>query len=212
MASSTSTPFSSGSQFRHVLAAAEADDGRIRIACDTEFQGPLTLTIQFAARLDDRLLVQLYRSPAVPEPPIRLPLNSLLSGADLCRRIILRPTKLITRWLSPVQVMMDLFQLNGITPLSRRMGDRELTTPAKAVRLILIGHFWTADLFRIFGRNFLAGLLRGDDSEASLSLQANKLLGFREVSPSLRYREPVVEYINLPQPARQIPRWRRLWE
>jgi hypothetical protein len=43
----------------------------IRLACDSEFESPHTLTMQFAVRVKDRIIVQVYRSPAIPGPSYR---------------------------------------------------------------------------------------------------------------------------------------------
>lgn len=58
-------------------------DGVIRIVCDTEFHGPHTLTVQFAVRIGDEIVVQVYRSPALPAPPDGLRLAKLLPAGIL---------------------------------------------------------------------------------------------------------------------------------
>lgn len=51
--------------FDHIAALR----GRpLQVACDTEFEGTLTLTIQFAIRVGGRIVVQVYHSPAIPTP------------------------------------------------------------------------------------------------------------------------------------------------
>ena len=51
------------------LPFAPNGPNEIRIACDTEFQGPHTRTTQFTARVGDKIAVQVYRSPAIPNLP-----------------------------------------------------------------------------------------------------------------------------------------------
>jgi hypothetical protein len=48
------------------------DNGNVAVACDTEFNGPHTLTIQFATRLsDNEIAVQVYSSPPSRTCPTR---------------------------------------------------------------------------------------------------------------------------------------------
>jgi hypothetical protein len=172
-------------------------NGVVRIACDTEFEGPHTLTIQFATRLGNQLAVQLYRSPAVPEPP---PWQSLKRGfPDLrqwCAGVILRPVKVITRTLSPVRVLTDLYQLKGVKPRSRIKAQEQSPSASgvKALTLLLVAHYWPADFFRVFGRTFFANLVRArGEAGIKLYVQSNKLLGFREKGC---YQPPVLEYVR----------------
>src|SRR5579859_624722 len=52
--------------------------GHVTVACDTEFKGPHTLTIQCAARVGDAVVVQVSSSPDVPPQP---------GGEALARRL-----------------------------------------------------------------------------------------------------------------------------
>src|SRR4051794_41064973 len=84
--------------------------GQVHIACDTEFDGPHTLTAQFAARVKDDILVQVYRSPAVPDLPADFDLDDFLPDELRNRygKVILRPVKTLSSKLSPVRVLADL--------------------------------------------------------------------------------------------------------
>src|SRR5215510_11106797 len=68
----------------------------ITISVDTEYIGPQTLTIQTAARLDaDTLVVQLYRSAAVPDLPPAWDQSRYLPITDekygrFCKQVIVR--------------------------------------------------------------------------------------------------------------------------
>src|SRR5260370_28456529 len=55
--------------------------GMMRIACDTEFAGTHTLTAQFAIRVGADVVVQIYRSPDVPQPPRGFDPNTFLPKA-----------------------------------------------------------------------------------------------------------------------------------
>src|SRR5687768_2823859 len=87
----------------------------VTIACDSEFFGPHTLTVQAAARLDpDTLAVQVYRSTAIPELPASFDPRAFLPlGKDgygrFCKKIVVRPVKLLTADLSPGRLFRDLY-------------------------------------------------------------------------------------------------------
>src|SRR5262245_53922623 len=66
--------------------------GAIAVACDTEFDGPLTLTAQFALRLGDQIVVQLYKSPEIPSPPRAWDPGRLSRGLRRwCAGVVVRP-------------------------------------------------------------------------------------------------------------------------
>jgi hypothetical protein len=68
-------------------------DRPILIACDTEFQGPHTLSIQVAYSIGGGVAVQVYRSPAVPEmPPLDLEAHLPRQLRRLTGAVLLRPT------------------------------------------------------------------------------------------------------------------------
>lgn len=182
--------------------------GPIRIACDTEFEKADTLTAQFATRIGDKIIVQLYRSSRVTEPlslaEIRQKLPDL---SKWCSDIILRPVKVLTPDLSPVQVLCDLFRLDGVVPVPWQDGAVPVQDDGEAigytsmvklagsaqrtVKLQLIGHFLTADFLRCFGGKFNANLLTPDDSTPEVFVRSSKLLGFAGHN---KYQPPIVEY------------------
>jgi hypothetical protein len=167
----------------------------IRLACDSEFEGPHTLTVQFAVRVEDQIIVQVYRSPAIPEPS-KLNINGFTTMfKPWCTKVVVRPIKLITRKLSPVRVLTDLFQWKEVKPLSRlKGGDPAIVDLAEPINVTLIAHYWPADFFRIFGSEFFNNLaLACTEAKIRLFIQANKLLMFREKG---RYTPPVLEYIR----------------
>src|SRR5262245_43762287 len=90
-------------------------DGHATIACDTEFKGPHTLTVQFAARLGDDIVVQVYSSPAIPEQPDPEKLKPLLPpGLEAPGRgVVIREGRTIPADLSPAHVLADLFGIRG---------------------------------------------------------------------------------------------------
>src|SRR5262249_23439633 len=152
----------------------------LEVSVDTEFSGSHTLTIQACCRIGkDALAVQVYRSADVPRPPRGFdPAHYLLDGARarFVRRILYRPVKLIEPTLSPVRMVAALLGISGLRPLSRADGQAlidgsEEARPTNAswdarrrawrtptIRLVLVGHFLSADLGRVFGRDFYAGL------------------------------------------------------
>src|SRR5206468_555158 len=116
-----------------------------------------------------------------------------------CDEVILRPIKLITAKLSPMRVLVDLFQLENCTPLFRPKGDVlcKSSAPCEPITLTLIAHFWTADLFRIFGQRFLATLLAAEQGNSRLRVQPNKLLRFCEGGRGASlYVDPVLGYFR----------------
>src|SRR5262245_40064439 len=67
-------------------------DGNINVACDTEFKGPHTLTIQFAAHRGDDIVVQVYSSLSIPIQPGAGAIRSHHpSGLESqCRKVVIR--------------------------------------------------------------------------------------------------------------------------
>jgi hypothetical protein len=170
--------------------------GPVRIACDTEFEGLHTLSIQFATRVGRDLIVQVYHSPAIPSPPAGFDLDDFLPDSVRQRfdRVVLRPVKKIERRLSPVRALADLLDLRGLQPMAKQNGDplknrNQLSDP---VLLLLIGHFWPADFFRVFGERFYASLV-----QSQVSVQSRKLLKYRDQAPGAnRYHDPILEYVR----------------
>lgn len=96
----------------------ERTGGHVIVACDTEFKGPHTLTIQFAARVGDDIVVQVYSSPGVPRLPSPRKLLHLvepvLKAAGV--RVVIRPGKPITADLTPVQVLAEVEEVGDADP------------------------------------------------------------------------------------------------
>src|SRR5262249_22459631 len=102
-----------------------AHDGRVTVACDTEFKGPHTLTLQCAARLrDGSLAIQLYHSPVVPAPPRKFDVKHYLPGSlqtqgQSCDRVVLCTVKPLTDELSPRRILADVLDLRGVEVIAR---------------------------------------------------------------------------------------------
>lgn len=194
-----------------------AIDGEIDVAVDTEYQGTHTLTVQAAARIGPHTLaVQLYRSPAVPGLPAGFEVEKYLPPeryGQFFRGIVVRPVKPLSADLSPMRMIADLFDLDGIEILTRAEGRGLIDgfgtpdEPGPAVRpenavwqprkqrwklprltVTLVGHYLRADLARLFGRDFTAGLLAEDIALASTGKQ------LRFVERGDRRNLPVLEY------------------
>lgn len=176
---------------------AESGDQPVRIACDTEFQGPLTLTCQFAARVGDDMAVQIYRAPEVPLPRERDVRRHLPGGlAGGWGRLLLRPPQPLDAGLSPVRVLADLFGLAGVRAVPRAAGE----APSQAARhgppltVELVAHFWRADFLRVFGADFFAGLLPLL-RDGSLTVRDGRTLGYANGRGN-PYQPPVLEYAD----------------
>lgn len=199
---------SRGRNIDQLLQMQKRAGGLLRIAADTEFEGADTLTAQFATRIGDKIIVQLYRSSRVTEPlslaEIRQKLPDL---SKWCSDVILRPVKVLTPDLSPVQVLRDLFRLDGVVPVPWQDGAAPVQDDGEAIgysgkvtqagsaqrtlKLQLIGHFLSADLLRCFGGKFNANLLTPDNSTPEVFVRSSKLLGFAGHN---KYQPPIVEY------------------
>jgi hypothetical protein len=171
-------------------------DRPILIACDTEFQGPHTLSIQFACRIDGGVAVQVYHSPAVPEMP-RIDLRNHLPRRLRCLSgpIVLRPAKVIRPDLSPARVIADLYNNDAIVPVSRATAEsvRCVAEMAQPWAVLWIAHFWSADFLRTFGARFFQSLLRLPPGQGRrLIIEGHKTLRFKVVGN--RYASPVLDY------------------
>jgi hypothetical protein len=173
--------------------------GIIRIACDTEYRDTQTLTSQFAVRLDQDIVVQVYHSPAIPPPPDANVLLGLLPDGILepSQKLIIRPAKPLDLHLSPVRVLADLFGFTDMQAISEIVDGFEGSKAALAPPILVtfIAHFWTADFFRVFGQRHFTSLIRRQSEGGTLVIQARKLLAFKEVSKTGdRFLDPVLEY------------------
>jgi hypothetical protein len=192
------------------------------IACDTEFKGPHTLTVQAAARIsDDTIAVQVYHSPSVPGLPDSFNADDYLPVTEdrygrFCKNIVIRPVKELSPDLSPSRIYRDLFDLDGLEFRSRSEGvsmieQFGLAEPipenvlkdkrpgrwrVPALKLTLVGHYLRADFGRIHGRDFLEALWRPDPSyKGQLSIREQKLISFVEKRGSRVFNDPTLEYL-----------------
>ncbi len=188
----------------------------ISIALDTEFQLGHTLTIQAAARLGRRLLVQLYHSPAIPPLPSDLDLQDYLPRTaggygygEFFDALTLRRPKRIHSRLSPVELLNDLFGIHPpLTPVSREsayallwqngpFGDRDSGVEGRSalqLQLVLVGHFWPSDFLRVFGHEFYYELLQRPTASPSVQLFDGKIMrcivkhpGFIDFNPAVQF-------------------------
>jgi hypothetical protein len=171
----------------------DAGDHRVRIACDTEFQGPLTLSAQFSVRSGDDLIVQVYRNPVLPQQPV---IDFAEFQAELqpyCKRLVVRPIGVLGPTITPVAIIRDLLGVYNIFGVPRAEMEFERATK-EGYDLELIGHFWPADFFRIYSSNFFTGLLRDrSDPNRRLNLRADKTICFREARG---YQDPSLEFAS----------------
>lgn len=100
------------------------------IAVDTEFEGPLTLTVQTAMRLDpETILVQVYRNPTIPLPPDDFDITTYIPTdperyGRFCKRILFRPVKHLTQEFSPGMMLRDLLGRVDLQCVNRGLGIR----------------------------------------------------------------------------------------
>ena len=182
----------------------------VEIAVDTEFEGTDALTIQFAMRIGQDVVVQLYRSPHVPTMPKPFPIDKYLPRTQygrFCRKVILRPVQMITSTLSLADVVLDLVGLHGLRTDSRGEGrtatydrdhdyrqacdtcwdEKRGRWNVPTVKVHLIGHFLSADLGRCLGARFVKSLLEADRlGSHPLALQTRKLLALVPTARSRR--------------------------
>lgn len=187
----------------------------VALAVDTEYHGPDTLTIQFAARTgEDEITVQLYHSPQVSRfphtrcNPIPIRTQEPGRGHSAPTRIVVRPPRRITTDLSPARVLLDLFGIGGVDPVGRIDGDRLLAEHAASevgrpgamkpprLRINVFGHHLEADFARSFGSSFYGSLFVDDrdrSGRGAVMIQARPQPGL--VANYMGSRRPVVEYV-----------------
>jgi hypothetical protein len=73
------------------------------------------------------------------------------------------------------------------------VGRRDAPVEPSTIRVVLVGHFLTADIGRLFGRPFYDSISR-PETGPPLGLRDSKLIGFRHVGPHGAFASPVVEY------------------
>jgi hypothetical protein len=179
--------------FAQLIELLERHGGRLVIACDTEYKGPHTLTVQFAVRLGRTIIVQVYYSPAIlPQPDADKLLPHIRKLKKRCRNIIIREGRPLSADLSPARVLAALFGMRGVEPMPRsalRAGEQ----PAGVLDVTFVAHFWTADFFRIFGREFTHSLYDSQLLGGGLYIENRKLLAYKEGN-GYRSDAPVLEY------------------
>jgi hypothetical protein len=108
------------------------------------------------------------------------------------QKIIVRRGRSIFPSLSPVWVLEHLFGL----PSSETVEPNPWTPAGQLagyLTMILVGHYWNADFFRIFGQDFFTGLLLDLVRNGRLAIRGHKTPAFKEVGP-YRCTDPVLEY------------------
>lgn len=198
---------------------------RVTIAVDSEFKDTHTLLVQCAGRIDsDTVAVQLYRSPLVPDLPADFDIQQYVgltpeAYGPFCKRLILRPVKLLPSDLSPAGMALDLCGIVGpevllrsegqemaaaFTPRNAQEGDAlpyksELDPEAMAwwsrTKVTVVAHFLRADFCRIFGRQVFEDLKpAGDKESGDVVVRSRKLLQFIEKKGSWSNAQPVLSY------------------
>lgn len=188
----------------------------IEIAIDSEFQGVHTLSVQAATRTNfENLVVQVYRSPSVPDYSSDFRIKHYLPPTDygrFCSRIRRRRIAVLSTRLSPVRLFSQIFDFKSLKPISRFKGDQMVQNSSlqligaewdKAkkrwklpkIKITLIGHFLTADFGRIFGTDFYADLFAGDGTKPSpVVFNGSRNLMFVEQYSTFANTSPVIEY------------------
>jgi hypothetical protein len=180
----------------------------IRLAVDTEFHGPLTLTVQVAARLGpDRLAVQMYHHEMLPcQPADCEPDFSVAGYRARFTRLEIRPFKVLTSNLSPGAMITDILGIDGFESFSRSAAhgfirsigvppDRDTVHPeyrnvrwngkkqiwqVPEVNLTIIGHFLRADICRMFGWKFVNDMRSGTHGVQPVHLADGKVLRYSD--------------------------------
>ena len=177
------------------------------VAGDTEFQGPHTLTTQFATRRPDgTLITQIYYSPAIPPPPITLTSEKVMAHLrdQLGGRIgtlILRPAKALSPTLSPAMIVADLLTSAGVTALDPNpVGFGVHVDPhPKPINIELVGHSLHVDFARLFGRDYWSDLLGTGDTAPSRRPQHRHEGDQHDNSGTPRFgRGPIIDTHALP--------------
>jgi hypothetical protein len=195
----------------------------LRVAADTEYDGPRTLTVQLAARLPSdpaAVVVQVYHHPDLPEPPDGFA-DGLADGyPGRVERLIVRPPQLLTNNLSPAAMVADLLGLTGFAGRDRgdvavelaatpapadgrgahllrdvRWDARSHTWRAPEVRLELVCHFLRADLARLFGSRFVGRMRAGGPHARPVRLADRKVLAYADGG---RRTDAILEYLARP--------------
>jgi hypothetical protein len=182
------------------------------LAIDTEYQAAETLTVQFAARnLEGRRILKLYHSPAIAEPSDFTFKNYKAEiPAGLLSRWRRQPPGLLIPDRSPVRVLTDMFDLQGVRPVSRLDGYerllREDFNPREGmwskssrrwrvpeIEICLVGHFLPADLARAFGHEFFDNIFEQAPYAPQIRLAGSRRLAFVTAGSVPDYH-PIIEF------------------
>jgi hypothetical protein len=194
----------------------------IVVAVDSEFGCDATLTVQAAARIDDKNLVgQIYKANVIPEPPSGMHMGNCVEATEpgyrsYFDRLHVRPIQPLTESHSPARLLIDLFGWTMLKPISRSEGILQLrkegprraigfgasrteVLPRPKLKLTVITHAWKFDLARIFGKRWYQSVLHSGVGRR-LELRDRKLPVFAEAGsePACRYRAPAVEFLQFP--------------
>jgi hypothetical protein len=192
------------------------------LSIDTEYEGPQTLTVQAATRLDQNTVsVQVYYCDSlIPPPPNHnvLLLGLLGQAQDRYNRFLqtiqIRRAKPIDGALSPARVLTDLLDLQGTEIMSRRRGHElwqsaqgqgfprigkrcpvKHVDPPPSINLTIVSHFQAADFGRMFGTLFfneLQSAIRG--LPALVATCRKRIQIWQKGGP--RFRPPILQYIR----------------
>jgi hypothetical protein len=186
----------------------------IELAVDTEYQATQSLTVQFAGRdLQGTLNLKLYRAPTIPRLAdfkfgnYKAGIPSGVLG-DWRRR----SSGLLTPDRSPARILVDLFNLKGVRPVSRldgyeRLRNQALDLPGGTwsgtsrrwripeVDVVLVGHFLPADLARAFGPTFYEDIFQQSPHAPRIHLTGTRRLALVTAGRVPDHR-PIVEFVE----------------
>tara|TARA_R110002095_G_scaffold179895_1_gene157401 strand:- start:215 stop:3217 length:3003 start_codon:yes stop_codon:yes gene_type:complete len=191
----------------------------IEIAIDTEYQDAQTLTVQAAARNPaGNIMVHLFHSPSIPSLPddfdqeVFLPTSKDNSYGKFCQKFVIRKPSKLNIQLSPVRILRSLLRLPHLKAISkaeiepliqdRNQEYREAKWDSEkeqwklpTIRIVLIGHFLTADIGRLFGSSFNDSLFHRDSfKSSSIRLDNRSKLEFIEEYANHTVNNPIIEY------------------
>lgn len=207
---------------RHIKWLKRLTEKPIEIAIDTEYQDAQTLTVQAAARNPiGNIMVQLFHSPSIPSLPEDFDLDEFLPTTEeegygkYSHKFILGTPSILHVQLSPVEILSKLLRLPNLEGISkaeiepliqdRNRKYREAKWDSEkeqwklpTIKIVLIGHFLTADIGRSFGSSFNHSLFHRDKFKSSSIQLANRSkLGFIEEYANHTVNNPIIEYVKL---------------
>jgi hypothetical protein len=194
----------------------------IEIAIDTEYEDVQTLTVQAATRIDETIVVQVWRSPGIPHLPsdvnsqtLQASLHAANAHNFYCKNLIVRRSQKLTEKLSPTGLVQMLYGLRSLHSVPRWQGEQLITDDRRhyvdaewdrelkrwrlpQISIVLVGHFLAADLGRIFGRSFFETLFWEDGLKCPpVGLADGRRMAFLDRHNSFRALAPVLEYAAL---------------